>query len=93
MRHRDDDNQRPASPQESIGLAVGILADALYTTREVAWMLGYRGKDKSNTNRVAQISPIELVRTRTGPRGGKVMFLGRDILAYIESRRQTVRAS
>ena len=82
------------TPQESINRAVGILPDALYTTREVAWILGYRGKsDKANTNRIAELSPLELVRTRTGPNGGKVMFFGRDILAFIESRRQTRKAS
>lgn len=79
---------------EKIGQAQEILPDALYSPEEAAFLLGYRSANaKSNTNRVHEIDYSELARVPVGPRGGKVMFLGRDIIAFIESRRMTKKAS
>lgn len=64
--------------------------DVLYTPDEAAYLLGFRSeKRKTNQNRLSEIDYSELPRVRVGPRGGKVMFLGRDVLAFIESRRAT----
>lgn len=67
---------------------MAIMPDALYSPAEVAWILGFRGKSvSSRLNRVYEIPGEQLPRVPVGPRGGKLMYLGRDILAYIESRR------
>ena len=39
--------------------------------------------------RVYEIDPRELIKTRMGAKGGRLMFWGRDILGFIEGRRQT----
>lgn len=67
-----------------------VLPDALYTPEETAAILGFRGKSKkSRTNAVYAIPAAELPRTPTGPRGGNVMFRGRDLLEYMDARRRT----
>lgn len=71
-----------------------IYPDALYSVRETAAHLGFRStSDKANTNRVHEIAYEDLPRVKIGAKGGKVMFQGRDILAYIEAHRHTRRAS
>ena len=71
-----------------------IHPDKLYSAREVAEILGYRSSsDKANTNRIYEISDEELPRVPVGPRGGKRMIWGRDILDFIEQRRQGRRLS
>lgn len=78
---------------QPIHSAVAIQPDALYSPDEAAWILGYRGTSrKANTNRVHEIPYEELARVPVGPRGGKTMFLGRDLLGFIESRRRTRKA-
>lgn len=65
-----------------------IAPDGLYDTDEVAFLLGFRGKSKKgNRNRVYEIKPERLARVHIGAKGGRTMFLGRDILRYIDSCR------
>ncbi len=69
---------------------VEIVPDALYSVEETAEILSFRGANpKSRTNAVYRICPAELARTATGPNGGNYAFRGRDILAYMDSRRKT----
>ena len=69
---------------------IEVLPDALYTPVETAEILGFRGTNpKSRTNAVYNIPAGQLPRTPTGPRGGNVMFRGRDILAFLDDRRRT----
>lgn len=67
---------------------IEIMPDALYSPEELADILGFRGGPKSRTNSVYAIPASELARTPTGPKGGRVMFRGRDILDFINSRRR-----
>lgn len=71
-----------------------IQPDAIYSTAEAAYLLGFRGKSKkAATNRVHEIPYEKLARVKTGPHGGKVGFLGRDLLAYINSCRLTTKSA
>lgn len=71
-----------------------IAPDGLYSTDEAAHRLGYRGPNqKANRNRVYEIPYADLPRVPVGARGGKTMFLGRDLIAFIERRRQTARSA
>lgn len=90
-------NRRPWRPEASPVAEAGqsnptmtltqLQPDGLYTPLEVADMLRFTGSEKSRTNRVYAIPREELPRIRVGPRGGKAMFQGRDILAYLDLRR------
>ena len=40
-------------------------------------------------NWVYEIDPRELIKTRMGAKGGRTMYWGREILGFIEGRRQT----
>ena len=62
--------------------------DALYDPLETARILGFRGKPEGAKNRIYEIPAKELPRTWVGPNGGKAMFRGRDILAYMDARRR-----
>lgn len=64
--------------------------DALYSPAEVADILGVRAtRPRARLNAVYAIPAGELPRTPTGPRGGNVMFRGRDILSFLDRRRRT----
>lgn len=70
-----------------------IQPDGLYSTDEVAEILGYRSNAKDakkvNRNRVYEI-PYELLhRTKIGAKGGRVMYRGRHILEYLDRCCQT----
>ena len=70
-------------------LKTEILPGALYSPGETAVLLGFRARtQKGRQNAIARIPPYQLPRTPTGSGGGNVMFLGRDILAYVEMKRQ-----
>lgn len=66
-----------------------ILPGALYDADEVGQLLGFGGGRKGRMNRVYEISHEELIRTPVGPRGGKVMYLGSNILKYIHDRTES----
>ena len=73
-----------------------IVPDQLYTPYETAELLRMepKGDDVKNRkrkmeNRVYDIDPRELIKTRMGAKGGRLVFWGRDILGFIEGRRQT----
>lgn len=69
-----------------------IQPDALYSVREAAYLLGFRGKsEKANTNRIHAIPYGELARVKILQR--KVMFMGRDLIDYIARHRHAERAS
>ena len=81
----DDDRQHDWSGSR-VNADRAICPDALYSDKETAHLLGYRGKsDKANTNRIHEIEYGELPRVKVTKR--KVMFLGRDILKYIDEHR------
>lgn len=61
-----------------------IARDKLYTARETATFLGFGRRVKT----VYTIPERELVPTRTGPRRGRKMYRGEDILAYAERGRR-----
>lgn len=61
--------------------------DALYDALETAIILGYGGSEKNRRSQVSAIPDQKLRRTRTGPNGGSVMYLGRDVIAYVQSCR------
>lgn len=71
-----------------------IQPDGLYSSDEAAHLLGFRSANqKANRNRLYEISYEELARVPVGAKGGRIMFLGRDILAYIEARRTTRKSA
>lgn len=59
-----------------------ILRSAMYSAEEVAEILGL-----TRTKTVYSIPEDELVPTRVGPRRGRKMYLGADILAYLSRGR------
>lgn len=59
-----------------------ILPNALYEAHEVAKLIGLR-----RTKSVHEIPEDELVPTRVGPRRGRKMYRGADVLAYLERGR------
>jgi hypothetical protein len=59
-----------------------VLPNALYSAAEVAELLGF-----SRVKSVYEIPERELVPTRVGPRRGKKMYRGRDLLAYLDAGR------
>jgi hypothetical protein len=60
-----------------------IVPDALYEARKVAQILGL-----PRVKSVYNIPERELVPTWVGPRRGKKMFRGADVLAYLERGRR-----
>lgn len=58
-----------------------IVPWALYTAGEVGRLL------RLSRKRVYELSPRELPRTRVGPNGGSVRFQGKDLLHFLEQRR------
>lgn len=68
---------------------IEVLADALYDAAEVATILGFGSKTKA----VYRIPEDELVPTRVGPRRGRKMYRGRDILSYMDAGRPQLRRS
>lgn len=60
-----------------------VLPDALYNVREVAAILDC----ESRPNTVYDIPESELVPTWVGPRRGRKMFRGRDLLRYLDAGR------
>jgi hypothetical protein len=60
-----------------------ILENALYSVDEVAEILGTRRRMT-----VYQIPESELVPTWVGPRRGRKMYRGRDILRYMDQGRR-----
>ena len=71
-----------------------IEPDRLYSPVEVAVILrmeprvgDVKKRKRAMANRVYEIDPRELVKTRMGAKGGRTMYWGRDVLQYIEGRR------
>lgn len=60
-----------------------ILPDALYSVDEVAEFLGTRRRMT-----VYQIPEAELIPTWVGPRRGRKMYRGRDVLRYLDAGRR-----
>jgi hypothetical protein len=60
-----------------------VVAERLYDAAEVAAILGLRRKKS-----VYEIPERHLVPTWVGPRRGKKMFRGRDVMKYIEHGRR-----
>jgi hypothetical protein len=59
-----------------------ILPNALYKAREVAELLGF---DRVDT--IYAIPEDELVPTRVGPRRGRKMYRGHDVIRYLDRGR------
>ncbi len=59
-----------------------VLPDALYSAEEVMEILGF-----TRVETIYEISDDELVPTRVGPRRGRKMFRGRDLIAYMDAGR------
>lgn len=59
-----------------------ILPNAMYTAGDVAELLGL-----SRVDSIYQIPEDELVPTRVGPRRGRKMYRGLDVLAYLDRGR------
>lgn len=62
---------------------IEVLPDALYKPIEAAEILGFSNRPKT----IYDIPESELVPTWTGPRRGRKMFRGRDILRYMDNGR------
>jgi hypothetical protein len=60
-----------------------IIPEARYTPAEAAALLGFGSRPKT----IHEIPDNELPRYRIGPRKGKVLFQGIDLLQYLESRK------
>lgn len=67
---------------------VEVDSDALYTAAEAAIIIGVRGSRKSRQGAMYAIPASVIPRIRTGPNGGTYRWLGRDLLAYREGKRE-----
>lgn len=67
---------------------VEIDPDALYTAAEAAIIIGVRGTKRARRNAMYQIPADRLPRILSGPNGGRIRWLGRDLLAYREGKRE-----
>lgn len=65
-----------------------VLPGALYSPMEVAAILGFKRRPKS----VYDIPETELVPSWVGPRRGKKMYKGSDVLAYIDAGRPQAKS-
>lgn len=70
-------------PAEHPQRKLEVLPDAMYSVRDVAEILDF----ESRPGTIYDIPEAELVPTWVGPRRGKKMFRGRDILRYIDAGR------
>jgi hypothetical protein len=59
-----------------------ILADALYSAAELAALFGFE-----RVETIYEIPESELVPTRVGPRRGRKLFRGRDVMRYVDAGR------
>jgi hypothetical protein len=66
---------------------VRIDAEALYTAEEAAVILGMKGTPRSRQNAMYEIPEDALPRFRVGPNGGRLRWLGRDLLNYRREHR------
>jgi hypothetical protein len=57
-----------------------ILPHARYTPAEAAALLGFGNRTKT----IYEVPERQLRRLRVGPNEGRVLFLGRDLIAYLE---------
>lgn len=62
-----------------------IAPDRLYDANEVQQILGFKRKKS-----VYEVPECQLPATWVGPRRGKKMYRGRDLLAYLERGRKAV---
>ena len=67
--------------QDNTALAIG----KLFSAAEAADALGFRRK-----NTVYEIPECDLPRTRVGPRRGRTMFRGEDLIAYMAAGRNAL---
>lgn len=63
----------------------GIVADRTYPPDEAAELIGLRSVRRAKT--IRSIPPALLPYVRVTPEGGRVGYLGRDLLRYLEDRR------
>lgn len=78
-----DENSHPGGQRRS-GAATEFRAGHLYSAAEAAQVLGFRRR-----NTIYEIPERDLPRTRVGPRRGRTMFRGEDLLAYLTAGRNT----
>lgn len=57
-----------------------IIPHARYTPAEAAALLGFGSRMKT----IYDVPERQLPRRRVGPNEGRVLFLGRDLIAYLE---------
>ncbi len=65
----------------------GIVPTRVYPPEEAADLIGIRSERRAKT--IREIPPALLPFVRITPAGGRIGYLGRDLLAYVESQRTT----
>jgi hypothetical protein len=80
------DSPVPPKPETSAAPVprAGIAPSALYTAREAAELLGLQ-----RVKSVYEVPERHLPSTRVGPRRGRKMFRGSDLLAYMDRGRRS----
>ena len=78
-----------AEVDENIRTKHPIKPTALYTPVEAGRLLGFTGKPRSIRDRLYRISREDLPQIRLGPSGGRIMYLGTDLVEYVAKRRVT----
>lgn len=66
----------------------GIVPDKVYPPDEAAELIGLRSVRRAKT--IRSISPKLLPYVKITPEGGRIGYLGRDLLRYLEERRTEV---
>lgn len=82
-----------AVPAEDAGVLarmerVQVDPEALYDAEEAAIIIGIRGSKENRRNQMYAMPTAILPQHRVGPSGGRIRWLGRDLLAYREGKRQ-----